>query len=73
MIVGNGVFWLPQVLHDLWINEGYTSPTFLSAAQVTLPYSSVHILSGRNLTLQPQDCCTQHPNEAAMVLIELPE
>jgi len=31
-----------QVLHELWINEGYTSPAFMAAAQVPLrnTYSS---------------------------------
>lgn len=26
-----------QVLHDLWINEGYTSPAFLAATNATFP------------------------------------
>ena len=30
-----------QVLHQLWINEGYTSPAFLAAAHATYPSAAV--------------------------------
>lgn len=30
-----------QVLHELWIREGYTSPAFLAAASVTFPSAAV--------------------------------
>jgi hypothetical protein len=30
-----------QVLHQLWIHEGYTSPAFLAAASVTFPAAAV--------------------------------
>ena len=43
-----------QVLHDLWINEGYTSPAFLAATNATFPAAA---LEARQLACKASGLC----------------